>query len=240
MLIRSQAIVLKVVRYSDNKLICTLLTEEEGCVPFIIFRGKSPRSLHRLFHPLSLLQVEWQKHPRGGIAKPKNVSLVEPYSSIPYSAQKMSVALFICDFLSAAVRGEPPAKDLFTYVEQSLRFYDHTENESSNFHLVFLLQFASFLGLQPDMTNYRKGLFFDLREGFFTQTQPTHPDFIEPDKAERLPVLMRMNYVNMHLFKMSGSERSLLLSHLCKYYQLHIPSFPELKSLDVLREIWAL
>jgi len=42
----------------------------------------------------------------------------------------------------------------------------------------------------------------------------------------------------MHLFKMSHKERGRLIEVVLQYYRLHLPDFPELKSLDVLRELY--
>lgn len=238
MTVRSRAIVLSTIRYGDDKLICRLITEKEGCVSFLVRRGKGRNSRHKLFRPLSLLDVEWKKTINGTLAYPKNVAVFEPYATIPYDAKKTSVALFLCEFLNATLRSEPPAKELFAFVEQSLLFYDRIESGHANFHLVFLLQLATFLGLQPDASTFRQNCYFDLREGTFTTICPLHMDYIPPAEASALPLLMRMTYANMHRFRLNGAERSRLLAHLVSYYRLHIPAFPELKSLDILREVW--
>lgn len=49
---------------------------------------------------------------------------------------------------------------------------------------------------------------------------------------------MRMNYDTMHLFAMSRVERMRCLTVIEQYYRLHLPDFPELKSLDVLKELF--
>ena len=42
----------------------------------------------------------------------------------------------------------------------------------------------------------------------------------------------------MRVFRFSGADRSRLLAALNRYYALHLPGFPDLKSLDVLREMF--
>ncbi len=64
--------------------------------------------------------------------------------------------------------------------------------------------------------------------------------FWKPDEASRINILMRMNYETMHLFAMSRAEpRNRCLTIINDYYRLHLPHFPLLKSLDVLRELFA-
>jgi len=49
---------------------------------------------------------------------------------------------------------------------------------------------------------------------------------------------MRMDYPTMHLFRMSRAERNRILQILLLYYRLHLPAFPELQSVSVLRELY--
>lgn len=48
-----------------------------------------------------------------------------------------------------------------------------------------------------------------------------------------------MNYPTMHLFRLSRRERQRILQVLNTYYRLHVPQFPELKSLEVLQEFYS-
>ena len=58
------------------------------------------------------------------------------------------------------------------------------------------------------------------------------------EEAARLTQLMRMNYETMHLFTMNRLERTRCLNIMNEYYRLHLPDFPVLKSLEVLKELF--
>ena len=96
-------------------------------------------------------------------------------------------------------------------------------------------------GLTPNPSPRGEGsdMFFDLREGQFCTLAPTHRDFLQPDDARRIHILMRMDFPTMHLYRLSRQERNRIIDVLLQYYRLHIPQFPELKSLAVLQELWA-
>ena len=83
-----------------------------------------------------------------------------------------------------------------------------------------------------------EGAFFDLREGSFCDAPPLHADFLHPEEAARIHDMMRMDYQNMHLFRMSRTDRNRCLDVMLTYYRLHLPCFPELKSLPVLKELF--
>jgi len=56
--------------------------------------------------------------------------------------------------------------------------------------------------------------------------------------AGQVQLMMRMDFPTMHLFQMSHAERNRLLEVVLFYYRLHLPDFPELKSLSVLQALY--
>ena len=148
------------------------------------------------------------------------------------------MALFLSEFLYYAIKSEPDAHAIFDYLERSLEWLDTAEHGFSNFHLVFLLRLTRFLGFAPNIHHATPGCYFDLRASCFTEQVPAHPDFLSAADSALIPKLMRMSFANMHVFKFSGAERSHLLENINTYYRLHLPDFPELKSLAVLKELF--
>ena len=105
--------------------------------------------------------------------------------------------------------------------------------------LVFLMRLSRFLGLYPNLEGYAEGDWFDLRAACFTPLRPVgHGDCIAPAEAARIARLMRMDYGTMHLFRLTRDERARCLDVILTYYRLHLPDFPELKSVEVLRELF--
>ena len=49
---------------------------------------------------------------------------------------------------------------------------------------------------------------------------------------------MRMNFDNMRFFKMNREERGRCLDVIITYFRLHVPNFPEMKSLSVLKALF--
>ena len=81
-------------------------------------------------------------------------------------------------------------------------------------------------------------MYFDLRAAEFCSLTPTHRDFLMPQEAGRIRLLMRMDYATMHLFRMGRADRNRILEIIIHYYRLHIPQFPGLRSLPVLQELF--
>lgn len=240
MLVESRALVLRTIKYNDESVIAETLTESFGRVSFLVRISRSPRAAvrHTLFQPLALLRITWNHREGNSLKRPKAAGVALPLRSIPYDAGKRAVALFLAEFLQAAVRTDDTGGLLFQYICNSLEWFDTAPRDFANFHLVFLLRLVRFLGFEPNLEDYLPGCFFDLESGRFVSRPPLHNHYLLPDDAARLPLLRRMNFSTMRVFRFSGSERSRLLGSIVLYYRLHLPAFPEMKSLAVLQDLF--
>lgn len=240
MYMRTRALVLRTTKYNDEAVITHLLTQSHGCIDMWVRVSRSRRAAvrHTLFQPLTLVEVEWNEQRKADLKRPTAARAVQPFASLPYEPSKLAIALFLADFLHHAVRSEQDASDVFGYVVDSLQWLDACPSSYANFHLVFLLRLTRFLGFMPEVADYVPGSYFDMRSGTFGTGAAPHADCLTPADAAWVPKLLRMRYETMRVFRFSGADRSRLLAALNRYYALHLPGFPDLKSLDVLREMF--
>ena len=240
MLTKTQAIVLHSLKYGETRLIVDMFTRSQGRQSFIVSIPKSVKGKikKQLFQPLTLLEIEYDLRPKLQLQKLSDVRLVSPFSSIPFDPNKLSISLFIAEFLYYALRSEQRNEPLFDYIVNSIQWLDAQTNRFANFHLVFLMRLSRFLGFYPNLDHYQAGDYFDLRESVFLPVPPVHRDFLHPQEAKKIQLMMRMDFPTMHLFRMSHQERNRLLEVSLIYYRLHIPDFPELKSVSVLQELY--
>lgn len=241
MLQKTLGIVLRTVKYKDTAFIADVYTDVAGRVSFMVPVPRSRKASVKsvLFQPLALVELEADFRTNASIYKIKEAKSWHPFSSLPYDPYKSAIALFLSEFLCRAVRVEADNKALFAYLRHSIVWLDECRAGFANFHLVFLMRLSRFLGLYPNLEDYSEGCYFDLLNACFTSLRPSgHSHYIGPVEAARLITLMRMNYDTMHLFAMSRVERMRCLTLIEQYYRLHLPDFPELKSLDVLKELF--
>ena len=226
MLQKTQGIVLHSLKYKDTSIIVDIYTEVSGRASFLVPVSRSRKAAVKsvLFQPLSLVELEADFRPNTTIYKVKEAKSLYPFTSIPYDPYKSAIALFLSEFLYRALREEAENRPLFAYLQHSIVWLDECGSGFANFHLVFLMRLSRFLGLYPNLEDYHSGDYFDLQNACFTPL--------------RLTGLMRMNYETMHLFAMSRTERARCLAIMNEYYRLHLPDFPVLKSLEVLKELF--
>ena len=240
MLTKTQAIVLHALKYGETRMIVDMFTKAHGRLSFMVSIPKSPRAKvkKQLFQPLTLLEAETDVRPTAQLQKLKDLRLAHPFVSLPFHPHKLAISLFVAEFLYFALRSEQRNEPLFDYIYSSIQWLDSQTDRFANFHLVFLMRLSRFLGFYPNLDDYQAGDYFDLRESVFCTTPPPHHDFLHPEEADKLQLMMRMDYPTMHLFRLSHHERNRLLEVAITYYRLHLPNFPDMKSLGVLRELF--
>ena len=240
MLTKTQAIVLHAIKYGETRLIVDMFTKVFGRQAFIVSIPKTPKGKvkKQFFQPLTILEIETDIRPRQQLQKLHDVRLAAPFASIPFEPDKLAISLFVAEFLYYALRSEQRNELLYEYLENSIVWLDGQQSSFANFHLVFLLRLTRFLGFYPNLDDYKDGDYFDLRESVFMPMPPVHRDFLHPEEAQKVQLMMRMDFPTMHLFRMSHLERNRLLEVSLKYYRLHLPDFPEMKSIEVLQALY--
>ena len=221
-------------------MIVEMFTREHGRLSFAVQIPKTQRGKlkKQLFQPLTLLNIECDVRPRLQLQKIRNAAILMPLPSLQTDPAKLSITLFLAEFLYHALKEEQQNESLFDYVTSSLQWLEGADSHVANFHLVFLMRMARFLGFYPNLDHYDEGCYFDLRASVFCKEPPLHRDVLLPKEAEKVQLMMRMDYATMHLFQLSHHDRNRLLEIALAYYRIHLPAFPELKSLAVLREMW--
>lgn len=240
MMTRTRALVLRTVKYGESGLVVDMLTERHGRVSFMV---KVPRTSHgklrrQLFMPLTLLEVDFDFRAKVSLQRLREVRIFQPLPSLSQHSFKLSMGLFLSEFLCHATRDESENESLFQFVAYSLEWLDGVEEGFSNFHLVFMIRLSRFIGFYPNTEDAPEGGYFDLLNACFTQSVPQHSHFLAPAEASKISLLMRLNYKTMHLCAMSRDERNRCTEVILEYYRLHVPGFPLLRSFDVLKELF--
>ena len=241
MLHKTRGIVLHSLPYNDTYAITLIYTEEFGRVPYLTSQSKSrktkvPRSL---FHPLAILDLEVEHQNLRDIQRIKEIKIHTPLVALLTDPVKSALGIFLAELISKVVREEQTNRLLFDFLLQSVQVLELTNESPANFHLVFMIRLSRLLGFYPDATDYQKGMFFDMRNGVFTRNEPAHLNFLPPDESSVFFNLLRMTYENMSAFRFSGRERQSIILRILEYYRLHLSDFPEIKSLEVLHDVFS-
>lgn len=233
-------IVLRTLKYSDSLIIVDMYTRQRGRLSFLapVSRSKKSRVKSVLFQPLSMLTIAASCRQGRQLSRINDVQPYSMYSSIPFNVVKSSIALFLSEVLVNALREEEADESLFVFLDRSFTLFDNLESGYADFHLVFMSQLLRFLGIFPNIEGYLPGAYLDLAQGCVVREHPLHPNFLMPQEAISFVNLLTIGYDSMHTLSLNREMRGVYLAFLTEYYRLHIPEFPPLKSLDILKELF--
>ncbi len=235
---RTRGIVLRRVRYGDTGVIVDIFTASRGSVSFLAHGGRKGRPASTALAPLAIVEVGFRWRPQRALQTLDDAHTAAPYATLASDPAKMTTGMFLQEFLYHALKHEVANRPLFDYIVTGLTWLDRNGSGVANFHLAFVIRLTRYLGLWPSAEHWREGCVFDLKEGEMASHVPAHRFWLPPREASALPYITRMTFRSMRLFKLSRTQRNAILDAVIAYYRLHVPGFPELKSVAVLREMY--
>lgn len=235
-----EGVVLRTIKYNDSLMITDIYTRQQGRRSFLlpVTHSKKARVRNVLFQPLSMVSFI---APRRGAKQLVRISDAQPYilySSIPYDVVKSSIALYLAELLTYALREEEKDEALFNFIDRALVWFDSVTEGYADFHLVFMAQLLRFLGIAPDMSAVSVNGYFDMQAGLIVREHPLHPHFLLPAATAGLARLFASDFISVRSLALNGELRGSCLAVLEEYYRLHLPDFPPLRSGEVLRELF--
>lgn len=240
MLSKTRGIVLHSIPYNDKYSIIYMYTEAFGRVSYLVARGRGRKSnvSKSLFIPFSVMEMEVDHQPRRDLHRIRESKACFPIPDICCNPIKNILALFLAEVLYRAVKEPEPDSKLFHYLFSSIHLLEHTEEGVANYHIVFLLGLLHYLGLFPHVETYREGYYFDMLNGCFSGSIPMHSHYLDAADSKVFASLLRISYENMSFYSFSRHDRVAILHRILEYYRLHLPDFPDIKSMSIMQSLF--
>jgi DNA repair protein RecO (recombination protein O) len=236
MRITDKAIVLQAIKYGDKKNILKLFTREHGLLTVTCILGSSPASKIKssTVLPLSLIEAQLITKQNKEVHQLTEASCYYINNTISSSISKLSIAQFINEILIKSLKEQAPNELLFDFIEGCLKFLNESEDDHMNLHVYFLMEFTRYLGIEPSNNHSSSSPYFDCRDGRFSSASLAYPIGLDMDDSSLFAASLKVNCLNE---KLSNSQRKRLLNILVNYYQMHMPGFNQVRSLEVLHEV---
>lgn len=238
MLVKTNAIVLSSLKYSDHDLIVKCYTKQRGIASYLIkgaFKTLKGRSKTAYFQPLSVIIIEEDFKPNRSLQGIKEVKLEYPFSTLHTNILKTSIVMFLSEVLSSVLKEEEQNEPLYHYIENSLKWLDLADR-FSNFHLLFMLNLTKFLGFYPDNQN-RTFEFFNLSKGLF-ESKKVELYSVSGKNLMLLKQLLDTDFDGLHSIPLNSEQRQSFLNMLLLYFELHLGDFKKPKSLQILNQVF--
>ncbi len=233
-------IVLDITRHNDKHNIVTVYSRSRGRIVFLspCGSGKSGKMRQSRLQPLAVIEGDIRFSQTAELQKLGAFTLSEVWTDIYFHPVKQMIALFLSEFLNRLLKASMPDESMWDYIVSSLRLFDAMKTGIADFHIAFMASLLPFAGIQPDASQYEPGMVFDMRAGVFTDLLPPHHDFLSGEEARFAAKVSRINFFNIRALRLRGESRRMILSRLLTYYAIHYPGTSNLRTLEVIRDVF--
>lgn len=240
MLCKTRGIVLHSIPYNDTYSIIYMYTEAFGRASYLVARSRGKKSTvsKALFMPLSVVEMEVEHLNKRDLHRIRETKLCYPLTEIFCNPVKNVLALFLSEVLFRVVKESEPDARLFDYLCESIQLLELADKGVANYHLVFLLHLLYYMGIYPNADSYVIGCYFDMLNGVFVDHIPMHRHYLNREESAVFARLMKISFENMSLYAFSRQDRVNVINRILDYYRLHLPDFPEIKSLSVMQSLF--
>jgi DNA repair protein RecO (recombination protein O) len=251
MIVKTEAIVLRSMKYGETSRILTLYTRDFGLMSVIVKGARSSKpkfgaSLDLMSHCATVIYTKEHRD----LQLLTQADLLRQYRHIIDNADRLMYGFAILEFLSATVHGEEAHEELFEILHSSLEALDEQHVRPTNVLLHYLWKLAHALGIDLDAGNcvhcgialdeehaLGERTSFSLSSGGFTCAGcPPAPDSLESsaETVRGLQWLARHEVGATHTLVLSRNAEHESLNLLHRHLASHIPEMRTIKSLPML------
>lgn len=212
----TELIVLNHTKFGENSIVVHTLSRAYGRRGFLIRVGK--KGAMSLFLPLNVLEAEIHENPKANLWSAGSMTALHPLTGIRSNLYKNTMTLFMSEVLYRTVKDGEGDEALFDWCRRSILTLDALQSDFSNFHLLFLLGLAGALGFSPTAQDLAPFAEHHLRD---------------------ISRLLEADFSEAMLLPLSGETRNGICEEILRYLEFHTESRIDIRSLAVLRELYA-
>lgn len=235
----TKGIVLHCMDYSETSIITRIYTEQLGLQSYIVkgVRKKGAKIKRNLFSPLSIINLVANHKESEGLRVMRDASCEYQLNGIATEMTKTAVSIYIGELLSHAFSAQMADPNLYHFIEDTVLSLDRATESISGFPLSFTIGLTEFMGFAPHNNFSASNSFFDMLNGNFCGFPPEHPHYFSPPLSNSFSEVLTALNIGIVSIKMDYTTRSELLQKMLEYFRIHIPTFGELKSVQVLSDV---
>jgi DNA repair protein RecO (recombination protein O) len=237
MRVSEKALILQSIKHGDKKYILKLFSQHHGMLTAAVNVGQSKTAKIRTsaVMPLNFVEAELIFKENKDIHLLTELNVYKAQSDIHQHMSKLSIAQFMHEVMIKTLKDQHGHADLFKFIEECFDFLNEAREGYSNLHLYFLMELSKHLGFEPQNNLNSSSLYFDVREGRFTETAMVWPFGLGKEDSVLFSQVLKFNLLAA---RFSREEKHLLLDVFLNYFAFHIPGFGILKSPEILKEVF--
>lgn len=151
MIVKSEAIVLKTMKYGESSKILTLYTRVYGKISVIAKGARGPKSkFGSALEPMNYVLAVFYKKENRDLSLLSQCDLLGSFRRLSEDMDRMHAAMSIIALIDAVSHAEEENAELFTLALQSLETVNNATKNAINVFYTFEIRLATLAGFKPD------------------------------------------------------------------------------------------
>ena len=238
--LKTEIVVLHKTKYKDSGLIVHGYSNTGGRQGFIVRKGGSFKNYAAIsqLHPLSIIEAELAPGEKGDLKTIREFRTVFNLSNIRTNITKSTIAIFISELIYRSIKEVEQSRDLFGFIKKSVILLEEVEENYSNFHLWFIVEFARMIGYSPEDNYSSKNEYFDISNACFCSSPVLGGTCFDTTNSHILHSILNSKEESINLLKISGKQRYCFINDMINYIGYHMGHSINIQSLEILREVF--
>ena len=239
MLLKTEAIVLNRIKYTDNSFVVNLFSEAVGKIS-VLARISTRKSgiKANLFTPLNIIQTEFRIKDTRSVQGISYCELVKSPVSVDDDISKICITQFVAEVIMKMVKEEEQNLSLYSFFKRTISAIENSNENIVNVHIIFLKDFARHLGFEITNNYCEETPYFNSREGMFLPFFTSEDESLDQSLSLALSMILSATY-EMNNIRIPYEYRKKIIGQLLEYYKIHTENLSEIKSLKILNEVFA-
>ena len=230
-----RGIILSRISYSETSLILKIFTRSYGLKSFLFQGAKKKKG--NVIVPFIPVEFTYYQRNDSQLAKLTELQADAEMQQLISNPIKSSLLYFQGEIIQKTVLESVKDEQLFDFLTEEIQWLNASQ-EVTNYPIYWILELTKHQGFYPFLAT-PTGRFFDLEEGIISNEKPLNHTVDESPTVGWIAQLIDREKTEILSLKFSKSERKSILLLLLKYYSFHHENFGQLKSLEIIEEIWA-
>ncbi len=239
MLSKRDIVVLNVVKHSDRGMVVQCYSLQYGREAFYFRGGGKCRGSLPMLHKLALLSCVVYTGKQNAMPTIKEIAPLHQLHGLRSNIYKSTMALFMSELVLRCIREEEPNEKLFALISSSVEILNAMESGIANFHLYFIVNLCMALGYTPNPLRVAETEQFYIPYGRFEEYSPQlYNSWFSIEESNLLEKLLHIRVNEIDEIKCGRNLRLSFAKKMVQYISYHLGTEVEIKSLDVLHEVF--
>lgn len=216
MTVNTDIIILHTTKVGENSLVIHTLSREYGRRGFLV-RSLGKKMPASFFLPMNVLEANINESSRSTLYTIRDLTPKHSLIGIRNNILKNAITMFISEVLYRVIKDGTNEQGLFDWCEKEILILDDMGAGFNNFHIRFLMELCIILGFSPD-------------------SQGLAP--FAGDRMETMDRFLKASFEEAMMIPLTGAVRNEIAEDLLRYIEFHSESSVNVKSLQVLRELF--